>query len=192
MERIGYMAKANDGAMFNFEIGADDTFYIIRNGIKIKANQGDYEILEVGFFTANEPAPEMGYHYYLMLELAKCYGIIPMNGAYDEAWGKAQQLYAEFQESDFDDANFSEYECIENFLRTKAQPVADFHELESALDYLLSPELEQILKLAHGFDPNGDRIQELKKLSNNRAYDKACENKTIAVSKLKYYLKIHK
>lgn len=64
MKRLGYYAKDKNNNLFQFEWGADDgnqtneDFFIIRNGEKRKSIATDYEILEIGFFTADTKVEE--------------------------------------------------------------------------------------------------------------------------------------
>ena len=64
MKRLGYYAKDKNNNLFQFEWGADDgsqtneDFFIIRNGEKRKSIATDYEILEIGFFTADSPSDD--------------------------------------------------------------------------------------------------------------------------------------
>lgn len=62
MERLGYYAKDKDGNLHQFQWGEDDTFYINDEAGELVSNLGhkmkiadakDYEILEIGFFTAD-------------------------------------------------------------------------------------------------------------------------------------------
>jgi len=62
-----------------------------------------------------------GYNIYLMIELAKCHGIIPTEQEYDTTWKQGEELYYEFQGSRFDVDNEPEYECINEFLDDKEQ-----------------------------------------------------------------------
>ena len=51
---LGYYAKDSSNNLLQFEWGEDDTFYIFHtNGEKVIANADDYEILEIGFTTAD-------------------------------------------------------------------------------------------------------------------------------------------
>lgn len=53
-ERLGYYAKDKNQDLHQFEWGQDDTFYIVKDGQKTVANIKDYEILEIGFYTADD------------------------------------------------------------------------------------------------------------------------------------------
>ena len=59
-----------------------------------------------------------------MIELARCLGLIDKELEYDTTWDEGMELYAEFENSKFDDSNQPEYECIEAFLRDKRNAVA--------------------------------------------------------------------
>lgn len=53
MEGLGYYAKDKDNNLFQFEWASNNDFFIIKDGEKVKANPKDYEILEIGHFTAD-------------------------------------------------------------------------------------------------------------------------------------------
>lgn len=53
MKQLGYYAKDFRNNLFKFEWGDNDKFYIIDINGKRLANPKDYEILEIGFFTAD-------------------------------------------------------------------------------------------------------------------------------------------
>ena len=57
------------------------------------------------------------YSIFLMVELARCYNIIPKDLEYDTTWEIAQGLYSDFQTSKFDIDTKGEYECIEDYLQ---------------------------------------------------------------------------
>ena len=53
MERLGYYAKDKEGDLYQFRWGTNEIFEI-KFGIQwIQKNPKDYEILEIGFFTAD-------------------------------------------------------------------------------------------------------------------------------------------
>jgi hypothetical protein len=60
-----------------------------------------------------------GYNIFLMIELARCKNLIPIDLEYDTVWAMGSQLYSEFQGSKFDLDTEPEYECILNFLENK-------------------------------------------------------------------------
>ena len=62
-----------------------------------------------------------GYEIYLMIELAKCHGLITHELEYDLAWNEGCGLYVEFTKSEFNVDENSEYDCIENFLNQKVR-----------------------------------------------------------------------
>ena len=53
MISLGYYAKDANGTLFQFE-WVKDLFNIFVEGVKTPANKNDFEILEIGFFTAND------------------------------------------------------------------------------------------------------------------------------------------
>lgn len=57
-----------------------------------------------------------GYQIFIMVELARIAGLIEKELEYDTTWETAEKLYSEFQNSEYDDSNEPEYECIEKFL----------------------------------------------------------------------------
>ncbi len=62
-----------------------------------------------------------GYEIYLMIELAKCHGLIEKDLEYDLAWDEGNKLYVEFTKSEFNIDTESEYDCIEKFLNKKVE-----------------------------------------------------------------------
>ena len=60
-----------------------------------------------------------GYGIYLMIELAKIYGVIEKELEYDLTWEQGQGLHQEFVGSEFDDSHEPEYECMVAFLKSK-------------------------------------------------------------------------
>jgi len=56
MERLGYYAKDVEDNLFQFKWGEDDKFYIFKNQKYHLDNPNNYVILEVGFFTADNPS----------------------------------------------------------------------------------------------------------------------------------------
>jgi len=60
-----------------------------------------------------------GYGIFLMIELARCKGIIDEELEYDLTWENGTGLFNEFQGGKFDRADQPLYECIEEFLNTK-------------------------------------------------------------------------
>lgn len=80
-----------------------------------------------------------GYQIFLMVELARIAGVIDRELEYDTTWAMGQMLYSEFENSDFDDSNQPEYECIEKFL----------------LDYKsVNEQLERFLSICEKVDKN--------------------------------------
>ena len=61
-----------------------------------------------------------GYQIFLMIELARLYNIIDVNLEYDLMYGKGGELYSEFEKSTFNVDTKSEYDCIVEFLKDKA------------------------------------------------------------------------
>ena len=59
------------------------------------------------------------YEQFLMAELALVYGIIDSDKPYDIIWGEAKELIDEFQDSNFNDEDQPQYQCIEKFLQNK-------------------------------------------------------------------------
>lgn len=66
----------------------------------------------------------MGYEIYLMIELAKCHGLIVHEQEYDTTWEEGVTLYSEFTKSEFNVDEKSEYDCIEDFLNKKEEELA--------------------------------------------------------------------
>lgn len=60
-----------------------------------------------------------GYGIFLMIELARIAGIIPKDLEYDLTWERGEELHMEFETSKFNDSYKPEYECMEEFLKTK-------------------------------------------------------------------------
>jgi len=91
-----------------------------------------------------------GYSIYLMIELAKCHGLIVHEQEYDTTWNEGCKLYNEFEESEFDVDTESEYDCIEKFLNKKEE------ELDASINRR-SPEDELDLNIqALTASENGD------------------------------------
>jgi len=61
---------------------------------------------------------DKAYSIYLMIELAKVHGVIPKELEYDLTYKQGEELYEAYEKSAFNDADQSEYECIEAFLTT--------------------------------------------------------------------------
>jgi len=56
MKQLGYYAKDKDNNLHQFEWGANDEFYIKNSdGEMVHSNPKEYEILEIGYFTADTP-----------------------------------------------------------------------------------------------------------------------------------------
>ncbi len=81
-----------------------------------------------------------GYNIYLMIELAKCHGLIVHELEYDTAWAEGQTLYSKFKKSEFDVDTESEYDCIEKFL------IKENEELQYSIEHN-SPEDELDLNI---------------------------------------------
>jgi hypothetical protein len=60
-----------------------------------------------------------GYEIFLMIELARCVGLIDKKLEYDLTWNKGCELYQEFETSEFNDTHKPEYDCMVNFLKSK-------------------------------------------------------------------------
>ena len=61
-----------------------------------------------------------GYQIFLMIELARIANLIKVNLEYDETWKQGVELNNEFEVSTFNDTYKPRYECIEAFLKDKA------------------------------------------------------------------------
>lgn len=54
MEQLGYYAKDKDGNLFRFEWSSEDEFSIaLKGGAMQTQDPKDYEIIEIGYFTAD-------------------------------------------------------------------------------------------------------------------------------------------
>ena len=60
---------------------------------------------------------DKAYSIYLMIELAKVHGVIPKDKSI-KTYKQGEELYEAYEKSAFNDADQSEYECIEAFLTT--------------------------------------------------------------------------
>lgn len=58
MEQLGYYAMDKNKDLFQFEWDEVDNFYILKDGKKIVSDPNNYEILEIGFFTADDYSKE--------------------------------------------------------------------------------------------------------------------------------------
>lgn len=74
-----------------------------------------------------------GYNIYLMIELAKCHGLIVHELEYDTAWAEGQVLYSKFEKSEFNVDTESEYDCINSFL-DEEEKVLDTKTPENEVD----------------------------------------------------------
>jgi hypothetical protein len=121
MVQIGYYAKDKNGALLQFEHGADEKFYVFYSGVKTLANVEDFEILEIGYFTADSDRTnnDDSYYVFLMAQLAIVTGVCYKKEAYDILWEQALELYSLFSESEFNVSSSSEYDCIVHFLSTQ-------------------------------------------------------------------------
>ena len=54
MEGLGYYAKNKDNDLFQFEWSELDDFFIKVGDDMILSDPNDYEILEIGYFTADD------------------------------------------------------------------------------------------------------------------------------------------
>ena len=53
MKKLGYYAKDSQNNLFQYELGADDEFYILNSdGDMVMTDPNKYEILEIGYFDA--------------------------------------------------------------------------------------------------------------------------------------------
>ncbi len=58
MKQLGYFAYSEPTkTLYPFEWGADNTFYIIKEGVKTLAKADDYQILEIAVLIAGEIIP---------------------------------------------------------------------------------------------------------------------------------------
>ena len=57
MKKLGYYAKDKDNNLYQFEWGANDKLYLhlpnVKGIRKVEVSPKDYEIVEIGFFTAD-------------------------------------------------------------------------------------------------------------------------------------------
>ncbi len=58
-----------------------------------------------------------GYSIFLMIELARCVGIIDKELEYDLTWEHGCGLHADFEKSTFDNGGKSEYDSMLEFLK---------------------------------------------------------------------------
>ena len=62
---------------------------------------------------------EKGYSVYTMLHIAMNLGKIDKNETIDIQWEIAESLYADYEESKYNQGGMSEYDCIANYLQEK-------------------------------------------------------------------------
>ena len=62
---------------------------------------------------------ENDYNIFLLIELARNWGIIDKQLEYDLTWEQGQELYSEFEKSTFDDSNMDYAECLYKFFESK-------------------------------------------------------------------------
>jgi len=120
MKQLGYYAKDKDGDLHQFE-WVGKKFHIVKpvkEGLhKVEANADDYEILEIGFFTADSPTKQPNpYGVFLMIELGRLQGVIEKELEYDRMFEQAQGMYNEYESSEFNTEDKGEYDCIHSFL----------------------------------------------------------------------------
>ena len=58
-----------------------------------------------------------GYPVFLMIELARCVGVIDKELEYDLTWEHGCGLLTKFEESPFDKADKGQYDCMSDFLK---------------------------------------------------------------------------
>ncbi|MFV2015403.1 MAG: molybdopterin-dependent oxidoreductase, partial [Candidatus Heimdallarchaeota archaeon] len=75
-----------------------------------------------------------GYEIYLMIELAKCHGLIVHEQEYDLAWNEGKEFYVEFTKSEFNIDTEPEYDCINPPQAMAALKAADFVVCLTAFD----------------------------------------------------------
>lgn len=104
-----------------------------------------------------------GYGIFLMIELARLAGIIPQELEYDITWEMGNNLYDEFKASSFDDSFEPEYECIQNFLNTKKNPITNICKLRQDL---IDEEL-WVFGIHEGIGLDGSKDYEYRWLNDN-------------------------
>lgn len=77
-----------------------------------------------------------GYNIFLMVELARGLNVIDRKLEYDLTWKKAQDLYIDFEGSDYNDSDKGEYECIEDFLENEVPSLNDIAKAEKIFQSL--------------------------------------------------------
>jgi len=121
MNQLGYYAKDKENDLYQFRWKSDSTFEI-KFGVQwIEKNPKDFEILEIGFFTADSPQPivkSMHYSQFLFSQLLIAYSESFKEMEYDSLFSKSLQGYELFEKSRFNNPNLPEYECIEEFLKS--------------------------------------------------------------------------
>lgn len=73
----------------------------------------------IDFNHLNQTTMKTGYAVFLMIELARCVGIIDKELEYDLTWETGCGLLTEFEASTFDDANKGQYDCMLEFLKNR-------------------------------------------------------------------------
>lgn len=73
-----------------------------------------------------------GYSVYMMLHLAKDMGRIAQDQPLDIEWEEAERMYADFEQSEYNEDTQSEYCCIVDYLNA----VNNYFNMEKAIDYL--------------------------------------------------------
>ena len=71
------------------------------------------------------------YGIFLTIELARCMGIIDPKLEYDLTWETGEGLYYQYEGSEFDNNDESEYDCIHKFLQNKMLHCKILEELET-------------------------------------------------------------
>jgi hypothetical protein len=82
---------------------------------------------------------------YLMIQLAQSMGVMSKEIEYDLAWMQGEDLYREYEESEYNKDTTGEYQCIHDFLSTKEKTAfQNCHKCKE--EYLPTPDF--------GFCPN--------------------------------------
>ncbi len=84
-----------------------------------------------------------GYSIFLMVELARALNVIDQKLEYDTTWERGQELYAEFQKSEYNDMEKAEYECIEDFLENEVPSLNDIANAEKIFQSLPACDLKK-------------------------------------------------
>lgn len=122
IEEIYHHVVDNVVNIFNLDQNLNDVDSYLLNEEDCSQYEREYVIDKLSNYISSlkeikrETMNTNGYSIFLMVELARCFGLIEPKLEYDRTWEMGKDLYEQFEDSKFNDENESEYQCIHNFL----------------------------------------------------------------------------